>query len=278
MLKNESYKEKFIAFIDILGFKEIVKKSVEGTGRSIEEIKELFDILDSFDSKKQFNLCPQANRNSSSLDFEITQISDCVIMSSEISSAGIINLIEKSYIIASKLLRKGCLCRGYIDKGVIYHKGKDIIGTGYQDTYLKESEVSIFANSNNEKGTPFIEIDKKIHEYIIMCDDKCVQKFFGRMTIKAGMQFAIFPFHSFNCSFILADGKGVQSNLTEKQTYCTDLITKIDEIKTIILSNSKTENPKALEKIRHYIEALENKQKELKLAYQMIGAFRTEER
>lgn len=39
------YKEKVIAFIDIIGFKDIVEKSESGEGKSLNEILEILKIF-----------------------------------------------------------------------------------------------------------------------------------------------------------------------------------------------------------------------------------------
>ena len=48
------FQEKFIAFIDILGFKQMVAKAEAGQGFSLPEITELVDLLGSSTKRNDF--------------------------------------------------------------------------------------------------------------------------------------------------------------------------------------------------------------------------------
>src|SRR5688572_23931485 len=93
------FKEKFVAFVDILGFQELVKSAEAGTGLTLAEILELVSKLGSPDEQERFakhgpTTCPFSKYLQPDLDFKITQISDCVIVSAEVSPAGLINLVS----------------------------------------------------------------------------------------------------------------------------------------------------------------------------------------
>ena len=118
------FEEKFIAFIDVLGFKDMVEAAENGTGRTLSELMESLSKLGTVEDENRLisygsAICPQSTFNQQDLNFKITQISDCVIVTSEISSAGVINLINHCWIAAMGLLRDGIVCRGYITKGNI---------------------------------------------------------------------------------------------------------------------------------------------------------------
>src|SRR6267378_3569937 len=82
---------------------------------------------------------PFAARVRADLDFRLTQISDCVVVSTEISPAGVINLVNRCWGAVIRLLQNGLMCRGYITRGRIFHTETQVIGTGYQRAYQVRS-------------------------------------------------------------------------------------------------------------------------------------------
>lgn len=92
------FKDKFIGFLDILGFKNLVEAAETGAGMSLPDLLQLTKKLGSADDRKRFEThgpiaCPQSTYIKRDLDFQLAQISDCVIVSSELSPAGAINLV-----------------------------------------------------------------------------------------------------------------------------------------------------------------------------------------
>jgi hypothetical protein len=76
------------------------------------------------------------------------------------------------------------MCRGYITRGSIFHTDSDFLGTGYLKAYEYESErkVTAFKRTADEKGTPFVEVDRVVCEYIQQGDDLCVKNMFSRFV------------------------------------------------------------------------------------------------
>src|SRR3712207_5351127 len=94
-----TFADKFVAFVDVLGFKNLVAESERGTGMPLPELLELLRKLGTGNERVHFDqygptCCPMAPRIEKNLDFRVTQISDCVIVSAEVSPAGVINLIS----------------------------------------------------------------------------------------------------------------------------------------------------------------------------------------
>jgi hypothetical protein len=72
-------KDKFIGFIDILGFKDLITKAESGAGITNVEILQLVQLLSgdrtrSSDEKYGPNICPQSRAIRRDLDFVVTQI------------------------------------------------------------------------------------------------------------------------------------------------------------------------------------------------------------
>ena len=198
----QAYEEKFIAFVDILGFKELVKRSEKG-GDNAPTIEYILELLGKFGSSSGEDFdrygpttCPCAPRNARDLNFRVTQISDCAVISAEVSPAGLINLVHYCYKIAFRFLNAGHTCRGYITRGNIYHTDAQIFGTGYQRAYEHESKgkVLIFRRDAADKGTPFIEIDPEVCRYVTEQPDNCVKTVFRKLTESDGKRTAISPF------------------------------------------------------------------------------------
>ncbi|MFZ2444794.1 MAG: hypothetical protein WAW37_00410 [Syntrophobacteraceae bacterium] len=183
------YKDKFIAFVDILGFTDLVRQSEEAK-EGAPTLEYLLDLTRKLGSSKDSDIyakfgptiCPDASYLSKDLDFRITQISDCVVVSAEVSPAGAINLLHHCFGISIELLMVGRLCRGFVTRGNIFHTDKQFVGSGYMNAYKAEAKVSVFQVNSADVGTPFIEIDPAVCTYLQSENDQCVKTMFKRMT------------------------------------------------------------------------------------------------
>lgn len=256
------FEEKFVAFVDILGFKNLVTAAENGTGLPLTELTQLLEQLGTQDDvlrvkKSGPTTCPQSPYINRDLDFQLTQISDCVIVSSEISPAGAIKIINHCWGAVIQLMTKGIMCRGYISKGSVYHTDKQIIGSGYQDAYSRESGVSAFKNEAEERGTPFVEIDPVVCNYVENCGDDCVRTMYSRMVETDGSLSALFPFKRLSHSFMIG-GFGRTFDPEKEKASNNDMRKIIENIKTKVMSFVDESNPKAFQKASHYIRALDS--------------------
>jgi hypothetical protein len=255
------FEDKFIAFIDLLGFKSMVKASESGTGMPLPELMECLTKLGTKKDETKFEqygptTCPQSYYSQRSLDFVVTQISDCVIVSSEVSPAGIINLVSHCWGAVIELLVRGILCRGYITRGTIFHKDGQVIGSGYQQAFESESSVSAFKLEADERGTPFVEVDPIVCEFIERETDPCVKEMFSRMVKTEQGTTALFPFQRLSHSFAIG-GFGQEFD-PEKEKVANDNVRKLlRSLKERVLKYVDNENPRAVNKARHYIRALD---------------------
>ncbi len=253
--------EKFVAFIDVLGFKNMVEEAESGAGTPLTEIMEHLSKLGTSEDSSKFQkygptTCPQSETISRGLDFQVTQISDCAIISSEVSPAGIINLVSHCWGAVTELLMKGIMCRGYITRGSVFHNGSQVIGSGYQNAYAKESGVTAFKLEANERGTPFVEVDSTVCEYIKGSTDDCVRKMFSRMTKTEDGLTALFPFQRLSHSFVIG-GYGQEEFNPDKEIESNNNVRKllhtlIERVESFVDPN----NERAMSKSRHYIKAI----------------------
>lgn len=252
------FKEKFIAFVDILGFKALVAATEKGQGMPLAEILEIAEKLGRAGEREFFEhhgpkMCPAASCVRRDLDFRATQISDCVVLSAEISPAGGINLLSQAWMAVAELLGRGLLCRGYVTRGLIYHTGSQFIGTGYQTAVEGEKLVTAFSRSADDRGTPFVEIDPGVRDYLKQSDDGCVREMFSRLVKDDGTVAALFPFQLFSAKFAIDE----HFDPAKQKTSNHNLRVRLGTMKTQMLKYIDRSNPSAIRKSEHYLAALD---------------------
>ena len=261
-MTNVEFKEKFISFLDVLGFKKLVEAAEAGTTTPLNDALEVLQELASPEERGKFEkhgpkCCPQSKYVQRNLDFRITQVSDCFIVSSEVSPAGAINLVNYCWTVVFLLLKKGFLCRGYITKGLISHTDEHFIGTGYHKAFEHEANVTAFKREADERGTPFVEIDKIVCDYVDRCEDQCVKELFSRFAKGDGNVMALFPIKRLAHSFIVAGYGRILDAEREKQANA-NVRRKVRSIKETVMSLADNSNPNAVRKTGHYIRALDD--------------------
>lgn len=253
------FSDKFIAFVDILGFKEIVQQAEVGESRSLAEISELLADLgdpEDIDNYKPSN-CPDAPRIKANVDFQLTQISDCVVISTEPSPAGVINLLSYCWLASIKLLMRGALCRGYVTRGSIYHTAHQFIGSGYVSAYQNESKVAAFRHNDEEIGTPFIEVDHEVVAYVAEHPENYVKQSFERFTRRDGEFTVIFPFHVLAHDFIFGGPAGAFD--AQKELEGVEHIRGvIGGLKKKVLASNLARDKKAQDKVAIYLRMLDH--------------------
>ncbi len=262
MMSDTKLKEKFIGYVDILGFKKMVEATEAGTGMPLSELLEITKLLGVPEGRKNYlkngpTTCPESKYFHRDLDFQLTQISDCVIVSSEISPAGLINLIHHCWGAVINLLTKGIMCRGYITRGKIYHTEDQIIGSGYNEALSKEKKVAAFKREANERGTPFVEVDQTICDYVKNHDDPCVKEMFSRMVKEDGEVIVLFPFQRLAHSFMVA-GFGIKFDPQEEKKSNQNMRLFINKLKERVMEFVDQSNESAVRKAEHYIKALDS--------------------
>ena len=262
-MSDMEFKDKFIGFVDILGWKEKVKAAEIGTGMSLGELIETLKDLGTPENQSRFEkygptTCPESTYVQRDLDFQVTRISDCVIVSSEISPAGVINLVNHCWGAVMKLLTKGIMCRGYITRGPIYHTNDpEMIGSGYQEALDKEGQVSAFKRKADERGTPFVEVDPSVCDYVRDHGDSCVKKMFSRYVKEDGTVTALFPFQRLQHSFIIGGWPGHTFDPEKEQEASENMRSIIEKMKERLMALVDRSRPDAVSKAEHYIAALD---------------------
>jgi hypothetical protein len=256
------FKDKFIAFIDVLGFKSMIESAERGEGRTLPEIRDILTALGgekdaAFYRQHGPKTCPQSACLQKGFDFQVAQVSDCAIISSEVSPAGVVHIINHCWAAAMVLLQKGVMVRGYITRGRIYHDGVEFMGTGYHEAYNREGGVSVFKREADERGTPFIEVDPKVSTYVRDETDACVREMFSRYVKTDGDLTALFPFKRLAHSFIIAGLGAAPFNAEKEKRSNNNLRETIHKLKQRVLTYVDKDNERAMAKAGHYIAALD---------------------
>src|SRR5262245_56036444 len=120
------YEDRFVAFVDILGFKGLVARTVQSPPRvTPDEIEQALAVAPAVDLQGV-----EIGRLGDLSDLELrrTCFSDCFVMSTEASEAGLVKLLLHLRAIASRLVRLHVLPRGGVTRGPLYHSEKAIFG------------------------------------------------------------------------------------------------------------------------------------------------------
>jgi hypothetical protein len=128
------FEERAVAFIDVLGFKQLVNRACEGELQSITKLDDVHQLLKN-SLKNLENDLPEKYKH---LSPHHTYISDCIILSSPLSAPdashadGLLTVIMRCIQLTHIFLENGHLIRGGIEIGKVWHSESNIIGTAYQ--------------------------------------------------------------------------------------------------------------------------------------------------
>jgi hypothetical protein len=128
------YIDRYVAFVDILGFSEIVRQThgattttrTEALARTLTEIGASHPSLNESD------------------DFQFQSFSDSIVMSSSKTFTGLVHIFSSITDLSIRLLTEGLLIRGAVAKGPLYHKQSVIFGPALLDAYGLETNVAMY--------------------------------------------------------------------------------------------------------------------------------------
>jgi hypothetical protein len=159
------------------------------------------------------------------------------------------------------LLDSGIMCRGYITRGPIFHTHEHFpIGTGYQRAYEFEAgkRVTAFKRDADERGTPYVEVDRVVCDYISQYCDSCVQKIFSRCVKDDGAVHALFPFKSLGHQFVIGGPlAGVPFDSEKERRANQNVRAQLERYKERVMTFIDMLNPSAVAKAEHYIACLD---------------------
>lgn len=120
------YREKYVVFLDLLGFRELVKKigqDVLERNRVVEALKVVRDTLCQNDA----------------IDLRFTYFSDCIVVSAERTAHALWEICQSIELLTFNLLQYDIFVRGGLSVGFTHHSKDFVFGTAVTEAYELES-------------------------------------------------------------------------------------------------------------------------------------------
>lgn len=188
ILHNENImEERFVVFLDILGFSETVKNIEQNNSENNLELKKIKSILNfmneeatepNYSTDLPIYVESEEGYAEGMVEQELgdprlTYVSDCIIISAEPTLDGFKALSKKIHKITADLAYDGVFCRGAITKGKLFHRDKVLFGSSYIRAYELEKNEAIY---------PRVIIDPDILGFFDLTDGKMplAPAFFGK--------------------------------------------------------------------------------------------------
>lgn len=140
-----NYENRVTVYIDILGFKDILSKTVDNDGEDITEnidkiisaygaIRDVWDL----DDTSKLNKLPSKSK-------KVTTFSDCLVISFKTNEESEIfhTLVEIQWMLM-RLITRGILCRGAITYGKLIHTDEFLFGPALAEAYILESKAALY--------------------------------------------------------------------------------------------------------------------------------------
>lgn len=171
-----NYQDRLIVFIDILGFKNIIKKTTNADGTDVpSEIDHIYSVYKLIKSVLSIDV------KTDNSDSDITIFSDTIVITFVIETGKniLFNHLLRITNITVNLISKGILCRGSIVRGKVIHNNDIIFGPGLVEAYLYESKAALYPriivspeiiNYAAEYGTYAQEKEKRVLSQFLAYD------------------------------------------------------------------------------------------------------------
>lgn len=138
---QDCYREKYVAFIDMLGFGQRIKASAD----NYDDRREIISAI---------NELRKSISNNDAIDLVLTYFSDCVVISTQSDPDGLRTLFLATSYIASNLVQRDVLIRGGIAHGGIYHDDDLCFGPAMVRAYEIESKEAVH---------PCVMLDREVY-------------------------------------------------------------------------------------------------------------------
>lgn len=155
-----NYENRIVLFLDILGFKSIIEKTIDKNQDNEEGIETLYNNLTGIKEFLTSRLKQKDVFQNRNLSLKVTQFSDSIIISFiNDDNSTLLNLIRTIQELILKLVNNGILCRGAISYGKLIHDNRLIFGPALNDAYETETKAALYPRIILDKS--LIEIGKQ---------------------------------------------------------------------------------------------------------------------
>lgn len=158
-----NYENRIVLFLDILGFKSIINKTVDKEEDVETAIKSLYNNLNEIRTFLIFRLSEfKSVIHDQNKSVRVTQFSDSIIISFiSDKNVTLLNLIIVIQELIIKLVNNGLLCRGAISYGKLVHDENIIFGPALNDAYETETKAALYPRIILDKSV--IDLGKSKH-------------------------------------------------------------------------------------------------------------------
>jgi hypothetical protein len=126
---DNDYRERYVAFLDLLGFKTLVARA-ETAAAEKERVHRVLELMrDSLTQNPRLGL-------------RFTHFSDCIVLSIDRTPAGLMEAFESINVLTSNLLQFDVLVRGGLVAGNAHHDGDFVYGTAVNRAFHLEHEMA----------------------------------------------------------------------------------------------------------------------------------------
>lgn len=141
-----AYEERYVAFIDLLGFANIVRQTETDSAPNRYDalVKSLTGIGSRIDADVDIGD-----------NFRFQTFSDSIVMSSNVESMGLLHILDATSRLFISLLTEGLLMRGAIAKGKLHHDEEIMFGPAFLRAYDIEGRVAKY---------PRVILSPEVHE------------------------------------------------------------------------------------------------------------------
>lgn len=149
----DCYREKYVAFVDMLGFSKLVQSTADEPSKR-GQIVAAMDRL-------SVSTCENP-----ALGLNLSYFSDCIVISSDRTEQGLYEIIESLTTIAENLLQIDILVRGGLTLGNIHHDNQFMFGPGMLEAYAMECEQAVHPTI---LVSPSVKADCDCYEWASFC-------------------------------------------------------------------------------------------------------------
>lgn len=135
-----SYISSYVAFLDILGFKDLISRST-GT-EPIVSVDEIRSVLEVPEPVREEQIVLGRIGDISKSGHRMTAFSDSIIITTNETEQGLMHLLQHVEKIGFGLSRIGMLYRGGIANGLVYHDGQQVFGPAVLEAYELEQQAN----------------------------------------------------------------------------------------------------------------------------------------
>ncbi len=136
------YENRVVAFLDILGWGNAIKNSLEGDEKT-QNLGVLLNSLRNFSQSIENTSKMTGDDRKSPGDPQITHFSDCIVLSVSAERFAEDMLLPHLSFILMSMISSGFLVRGAVTSGLLYHDGSLIYGPALIRAYKLEDKISV---------------------------------------------------------------------------------------------------------------------------------------